>query len=313
MLSLSLKKTLRLASFILKFPTFAALKLGGTNSKQPYNHTTIQPYNHTTIQPYIQPYNHTTIQPYNHTTFAIIPARYASSRLPGKPLLDIGGKSMIRRVYERAKKSALLTEVYVATDDTRIFEHVHSFGARAVMTAIHHQNGTERCAEALDLIPHSPDIIINLQGDEPFIQTEQIDDLVRIMMEDGVELGTLVKEIESREDLFDRSIPKVVLNKRRDAVYFSRQCIPFLRNVEEENWLKQHTFYKHIGIYAYRIDTLKAIVQLSPGKLERAESLEQLRWIEHGFSIRAGVTTCESLSIDTPRDLEKARKKAHNF
>lgn len=238
---------------------------------------------------------------------ALIPARYASTRLPAKPLADIGGKSMIQRVYEQAKKATLLTEVYVATDDQRIYDHVLGFGGQAIMTSTQHQSGTERCAEAIRLLNHPADIVVNIQGDEPFIQPAQINELVALFKDENVELATLIKKIEQQAELFDTSIPKVVLNNLQDALYFSRACIPFLRNVDEKDWLQHHTFYKHIGLYGYRTAILKKIVTLPTGILEQVEKLEQLRWLEHGFNIRTGITHHESLSIDTSQDLEKAR------
>ena len=232
----------------------------------------------------------------------IIPTRYASSRFPGKPLIDIRGKSMIRRVYEQATKATLLQQVIVATDDERIFQHVRDFGGEVVMTGAHHRNGTERCAEVAQSFPS--DYYINIQGDEPYIHPEQIDQLAAVL--DGqAQLATLVKEIKDASLLDSPTIMKVLANKAFDAIYFSRQCVPYLRDFPREEWLQHHTFLKHIGIYAYRSDILSEIVTLPMGVLEQAESLEQLRWIENGYTIRLALTHHESMSIDTPDDLTR--------
>ncbi|OKL38648.1 3-deoxy-manno-octulosonate cytidylyltransferase [Pontibacter flavimaris] len=234
----------------------------------------------------------------------IIPARYASTRFPGKPLTDIQGKSMIQRVYEQAKKSSL-AEVIVATDDTRILDHVQGFGGKAVMTGSQHQSGTDRCFEAYKLHNQPYEYIINIQGDEPFIHPEQIDLVARCFERPQTQLATLVKKVETAEELFNVNSPKVVLNQSREALYFSRQPIPYCRNVPSDIWHKQHTYYKHIGIYGYRADILEQITQLPPSALELAESLEQLRWLEHGFRITTALTHHETIGIDTPEDLER--------
>ncbi len=238
---------------------------------------------------------------------AIIPARFESSRFPGKPLVDMNGKPMIQRVYEQVKKS--ISDVYVATDDERIMEAVKSFGGKAVMTSADHRSGTDRCNEAYRKIGQSFDVVLNIQGDEPFINPEQIDILKACFTDSLVEIATLVKPFDKNAELSilqNPSTPKVVISEKSEAIYFSRSIIPFLRDVEEANWASQHTFYKHIGIYGYRTDVLKQITQLSPGVLEQAESLEQLRWIENGYKIKVGVTTFETIGIDTPEDLQKA-------
>ncbi len=233
----------------------------------------------------------------------IIPSRYASSRFPGKPLADIAGKPMIQRVYEQTSKCKLLTKVVVAADDKRIHDCVKSFGGVVEMTSSSHSNGTERCAEVA--ARHSCDYIINIQGDEPFIQPEQIEGLCAIL--DGkTQLGTLVKEITDTSLLDDPNTMKVILSGSDKALYFSRNCIPFLRDHPKEEWLDQHTFYKHIGIYAYRADILKNIVRLPTGKLEKAESLEQLRWLENGYQINVAETSFETTGIDTPADISRA-------
>ncbi|RDC64396.1 3-deoxy-manno-octulosonate cytidylyltransferase [Adhaeribacter pallidiroseus] len=235
----------------------------------------------------------------------IIPARYASTRFPGKPLVSIQGKTMIQRVYEQASK-AKLTQVLVATDDERIMAEVQRFGGEAVLTANHHQSGTDRCFEAYTgfNVPH--DGIINIQGDEPFIQPEQINLLVACLENPATQLATLVKPIESAAELFNPNSPKVVLNQHHEAIYFSRQPIPYLRGAEESTWPDKHLYYKHIGIYGYRADILEQITQLPPSALEKAESLEQLRWLENGYKIATAVTYLETFGIDTPEDLERA-------
>lgn len=237
----------------------------------------------------------------------IIPSRYASTRFPGKPLIQIDGKSMIRRVYEQAMKSTALDQVVVATDDERIAQEIESFGGRYIFTSSAHQSGTDRCAEVTEMLPGF-DHVVNIQGDEPFIDPEQINLVASCFQEKGVQLATLIKPITTESELFNTSIPKVVLNAAGDAVYFSRQTIPYLRGVEQENWLKSHQFYKHIGIYGYTSSALQEITRLSPSSLELAENLEQLRWVENGYRIKTKVTTIETLAIDTPEDLNKIFK-----
>lgn len=238
----------------------------------------------------------------------IIPARYASTRFPAKALVDIGGKSMIQRVYEQSSKATHLSQIIVATDDERILDHVHQFGGKAVMTSENHQSGTDRCFEALQKTERNYDYVINIQGDEPFISPEPINSLAKVL--DGtIELATLVKIIDSQDILCNVNVPKAVLNKRQEVLYFSRQTIPYLRGVEPENWLDSHTFYKHIGIYAYRVDVLEAITKLEVSSLEKAESLEQLRWLENGYSIKAVITSDDSHGVDTPDDLDRVTRK----
>jgi 3-deoxy-manno-octulosonate cytidylyltransferase (CMP-KDO synthetase) len=238
----------------------------------------------------------------------IIPARYASSRFPGKPLALIGNKPMIQIVYEQAVKSLEL--VYVATDDIRIYDTVINFGGRAIMTSSDHQSGTDRCAEAIAGITGKSgktiDVVINIQGDEPFIRPEQIDALMKCFTGERVEIATLVRRTLPGEDIFNPNQPKVILNSAGDAIYFSRAAIPFIRDTEKSDWSKKYIFYKHIGLYAYRTETLKKITLLARSPLEIAESLEQNRWIENGFRIRTAVTLWENIGIDTPDDLEKA-------
>jgi 3-deoxy-manno-octulosonate cytidylyltransferase (CMP-KDO synthetase) len=238
----------------------------------------------------------------------IIPARYASTRFPAKALADIGGKSMIQRVYEQSSKATRLNQVIVATDDERIRDHVNSFGGIAVMTSESHQSGTDRCYEALSKTSGSFDYVINIQGDEPFISPEPIDQLAQVL-DSKTELATLVKVIDQEDILFNVNVPKAVLNKKNEVMYFSRQTIPYLRNAEKEQWLSTHTFYKHIGIYAYRTDVLAEITKLPISALEKAEALEQLRWLENGYAIKAVITSDDSHGVDTPDDLERVTRR----
>lgn len=236
----------------------------------------------------------------------IIPARWASTRFPGKPLADIQGKSMIRRVYEQAKKAASLASVVVATDDKRIFDHVMGFGGEAVLTSSAHNTGTSRCAEvALNSGTKPTDAVINIQGDEPFIDPGQIDKLSSLFDDEEVQIATLIKEIKTGEELFNPNIVKVVTSAKNKALYFSREAIPFVRGADKQTWTDKTTFYKHIGIYGYRTSVLQQIADLPAGRLETAESLEQLRWLEYGYSIHTAVTDIENLAVDTPEDLNK--------
>ncbi len=234
----------------------------------------------------------------------IIPARFASTRFPGKPLTDIAGKSMIQRVYEQCRKSSSLNKVIVATDDARILDHVTSFGGEAVMTSAGHQSGTDRCNEAANHFPEY-EICINIQGDEPMIDPLQIDLLCSCFIDVNTRLATLIKRVTSTDELFNPNTPKVIFNRNMEAIYFSRNTIPFLRSSAEGDWLKDHTYYKHIGIYGYQTSALKEITQLEMSVLEKAESLEQLRWIENGYKVKVAITDKESQAIDTPEDLEK--------
>lgn len=236
----------------------------------------------------------------------IIPARYDSSRFPGKPLVDINGKSMIRRVYEQCVKCKYLDQVVVATDDERIFSHVNEFGF-AVMTSTSHESGTDRCEEAVSQLDGKFDYVVNIQGDEPFISPNQITLLIKEISSDNSELGTLVKKIEEEETLWNNNTPKVVISVNNEALYFSRQAIPHVRDSDTENWLENNTFYKHIGIYAYRIDVLNSIVRLPQSNLEKLEKLEQLRWLENGYRVKVGITNEETIGIDTPEDLMKIK------
>jgi 3-deoxy-manno-octulosonate cytidylyltransferase (CMP-KDO synthetase) len=233
----------------------------------------------------------------------IIPSRYASTRFPGKPLIDIKGKTMIQRVYEQTSKCTLLTEIYVATDDDRIYKHVKDFGGNVIMTSPSHSSGTERCFEvAANINSENEDIIINIQGDEPYINPEQIEKLISCFDELSVEIATLIKRIILTEELLNPNVVKVVKSFMNDAIYFSRSPIPFVRGKEKEEWITETNFYKHIGIYGYKYSTLERIVNLSTGELEKAESLEQLRWLESGFKIKTKETDFENIAIDTPED-----------
>jgi 3-deoxy-manno-octulosonate cytidylyltransferase (CMP-KDO synthetase) len=240
----------------------------------------------------------------------IIPARYASTRFPGKPLADINGKPMIMRVYERAKQA--LDDVIVATDDARIYDSVKNAGGEVVITSSMHQSGTDRCKEAMELYQNEVrdkfDIIVNIQGDEPFIRSEQILLLIGAFKDSSVDIATLIKVIEDPGLIFDINKPKVVINNKKEALYFSRSPIPFIRGFENDEWFDRHIFYQHIGMYAYRADVLTEITKLEQGILERAESLEQLRWIENGYKIKTALTEIESYGIDTPEDLVHALK-----
>jgi len=237
----------------------------------------------------------------------IIPARYASTRFPGKPLVDISGKTMIQRVYEQAKKCSSFADVVVATDDDRIFDHVLGFDGKAVMTSTEHQSGTDRCAEVASKYPEY-DIIINIQGDEPYIDPEQITKLAACFNDPGTQIATLVKKIHSVEELHNANSPKVLINKLSEAIYFSRSPLPHIRGQEPQNWLNYYTYFKHIGIYGYRADILQQITKLPVSTLEKAESLEQLRWIENGYKIKVAETELETVAVDTPEDLNKLGK-----
>lgn len=240
----------------------------------------------------------------------IIPARYASTRFPGKPLADINGKTMIQKVYEQACKA--LDHVYVATDDKRIEEAVHNFGGKVIMTSPNHQSGTDRIAEATQYITkrlkQNFDVVINIQGDEPFIQPKQINSLKSCFHNPSTEIATLIKAITNPKEIFDPNKVKVVIAKNKRALYFSRSAIPYLRGKSQEKWFAQNSFYKHIGMYAYRYDVLIKITQLEQSDLELSESLEQLRWLENGYWIQTEITEHESIGIDTPEDLIKVKE-----
>jgi 3-deoxy-manno-octulosonate cytidylyltransferase (CMP-KDO synthetase) len=244
---------------------------------------------------------------------AVIPARYASTRFPGKPLAMLGGKTVIQRVYEQA--ASVLSEVYVATDDERILSAVEAFGGRAVMTRTDHKSGTDRIEEAVEKIEKQGmdkegqgDVIINIQGDEPFVQPSQIKTLMSLFDDPETQIGTLGKRFESMEAVQNPNSPKIVTDHRGFALYFSRSVIPFIRGIEVEDWLSHYPFLKHLGVYAYRREVLAEVTKLPQGVLEKAESLEQLRWLENGYRIRVGMTEVETVGIDTPADLERAEQ-----
>lgn len=236
----------------------------------------------------------------------IIPARYASTRFPGKPLAMLGGRTVIQRVYEQV--AAVLEEAYVATDDERIFKAVEEFGGRVVMTRQDHKSGTDRIEEAAEKIGTQADVIINIQGDEPFIQKSQIETLKSLFENSETQIGTLGKKFESIEAAANPNSPKIVTDKNGFALYFSRSIIPYIRGKEQTEWLQHFPFLKHLGLYAYRRDVLRQITQLPQSPLELAESLEQLRWLENGYRIRVGLTDVETVGIDTPEDLRRAEE-----
>ena len=239
---------------------------------------------------------------------AVIPARYASTRFPGKPLAVLGGKTVIQRVYEQAV--SVLPEAYVATDDERIFQAVEAFGGRAVMTRADHKSGTDRIEEAVEKIEESGKwkaegedlVVINIQGDEPFIQPSQIETLMHLFDDPATQIGTLGKRFAMRNP----NSPKIVTDRRGFALYFSRSVIPYIRGIETDEWLTHYPFLKHLGIYAYRREVLAEVTRLPQSALEKAESLEQLRWLENGYRIRVGLTNVETVGIDTPEDLARA-------
>ena len=238
---------------------------------------------------------------------AVIPARYASTRFPGKPLALIGDKPMIQHVYEQAKKAG--EDFVVATDDKRIYDAVEAFGGKVLLTSDKHRSGTDRCFEALQKMSGEYDVVINIQGDEPFIQPEQIETLKACFTDPKTEIATLIKPFDKDalwDDLSSPNTPKVVINKRMEAMFFSRSVIPYLRGTDRTKWLKTHTYYKHIGLYAYKTNILAEITELEPSALEKAENLEQLRWLENGYSIKVGITHQQTIGVDTPEDLEKA-------
>lgn len=237
---------------------------------------------------------------------AIIPARYASTRFPGKPLAILGGKTVIQRVYEQAV--SVLSEAWVATDDERIYQTVKEFGGRAVMTRADHKSGTDRIEEASEIINTNADVIINIQGDEPFVQPSQIKALIQLFDNAETQIGTLGKRFDSIEAVCNPNSPKIVTDKQGFALYFSRSIIPYVRGVENKEWLNHFPYLKHLGLYAYRRDVLRQITQLPQSSLEKAESLEQLRWLENGYRIRVGLTDVETVGIDTPEDLQRAEE-----
>ena len=239
----------------------------------------------------------------------IIPSRYGSTRFPGKPLIDINGKSMIQRVFEQAQQSGHLTDVIVATDDERIFNHVKSFDGKVIMTSSSHESGTDRCEEVVNNMNENFDVIINIQGDEPFIDPSQIELLCQSFVGEKIQMSSLAKKITTNQELFNANTVKVVIGSNGKALYFSRAVIPYVRGVEQNGFIEKTNFYKHIGLYAYRSDVLKEICDLPIAELEKTESLEQLRWLSAGYEIDMKVTKLEGISVDTPEDLLKLTNK----
>ena len=238
---------------------------------------------------------------------ALIPARYASTRFPGKPLAMLGGKSVIQRVHEQVSKA--VDETYVATDDQRIFDAVEAFGGKVVMTRSDHKSGTDRIEEAAEKIGGDYDVVVNVQGDEPFIQASQIETVCHCFDDPTTQIATLGKPFGNDiEAISNPNSPKIVVDKKGFALYFSRSIIPFVRGKEAAEWPSSYPFLKHLGLYAYRRNVLREVTQLPQGVLEKAESLEQLRWLENGYKIRVGLTDVETVGIDTPADLERAEK-----
>jgi 3-deoxy-manno-octulosonate cytidylyltransferase (CMP-KDO synthetase) len=240
---------------------------------------------------------------------AIIPARYASTRFPGKPLAILGGKPVIQRVYEQALK--VFENVYVATDDDRIYSAVQAFGGNVVMTSSDHKSGTDRCYEAYRKCGVEADVVVNIQGDEPFIHQSQLLTIKELFLQPETDIATLVKPFASDTSfdvLSNPNSPKVVVDDNWNALYFSRSVIPYLRGKETETWASEHTYYKHIGLYAFKSDVLGKVTSLEQAPLEIAESLEQLRWLSAGYTIKVGKTNVETIGIDTPEDLAAAEK-----
>lgn len=237
---------------------------------------------------------------------AIIPARYASTRFPGKPLAKLAGKPVIQHVYEKVTQT--LPDTWVATDDQRIYEAVEDFGGKAIMTRPDHKSGTDRIQEAVDKIGTKADIIVNIQGDEPFIQTSQIETICKLFEDPNTEIATIGKYFTDPQALINPNSPKIVTDINGFALYFSRSVIPFIRGIDNDLWLQHFKFIKHLGIYAYQRNVLKAITQLPQSPLEKAESLEQLRWLQNGYRIKVGLTDIETIGIDTPEDLIRAEK-----
>ena len=233
----------------------------------------------------------------------IIPSRYGSSRFPGKPLIDLKGKSMIQRVYEQTKKCEAFTTIVIATDDARIYDHVKAFGGEVMMTSDQHQSGTERCGEVIEKWTDF-DLVVNIQGDEPLINPEQLSDLIAVFEDESVKIATLVKALHNEADIRNPNRIKIVLDDLKNGIYFSRSPIPHIANTPHDEWMDKTTFWKHIGIYAWRTDVLKNLLTFEPCALERLESLEQLRWLYNGYKIRTVETFIETPNIDAPEDVE---------
>jgi 3-deoxy-D-manno-octulosonate cytidylyltransferase len=241
----------------------------------------------------------------------IIPARYSSSRFPGKPLAILGGKPVIEHVYRQV--SSVMEDVFVATDDQRIYDAVEAFGGKAIMTRSDHKSGTDRICEALEKVGGSFDVVINIQGDEPFIQKSQLETVMQCFDDPRTQIATLGKPFESMEAVENPNSPKIVLDNDGYALYFSRSVIPFVRGKEHEEWLSHFPYLKHIGLYAYRTEVLREVSKLPQSTLELAESLEQLRWLQNGYKIKVGLTDVETIGIDTPEDLQRAEEKMSNL
>ena len=240
---------------------------------------------------------------------AVIPARYASTRFPGKPLALLGGKPMIEWVWERVASMPAIDEAVVATDDGRIADTVATFGGRAMMTSDKHRSGTDRCGEVLERMEAKGkqfDVVVNVQGDEPFVQKSQLQTLVDSFENNDTQIATLMAPIGEVTELMSANNVKMVCDKEGKALYFSRQPIPYMRGVAMEEWLQRHTYYKHVGIYAFRSEVLKSVVRLPQSELELSESLEQLRWMENGYGIKVCQTEAGNMGIDTPEDLAAA-------
>ena len=240
----------------------------------------------------------------------IIPARYSSSRFPGKSLAILGGKPVIEHVYRQV--SSVMEDVFVATDDQRIYDAVEAFGGKAIMTRSDHKSGTDRICEALEKVGGSFDVVINIQGDEPFIQKSQLETVMQCFDDPRTQIATLGKPFESMEAVENPNSPKIVLDNDGYALYFSRSVIPFVRGKEHEEWLSHFPYLKHIGLYAYRTEVLREVSKLPQSTLELAERLEQLRWLQNGYKIKVGLTDVETIGIDTPEDLQRAEEKLAN-
>ena len=236
----------------------------------------------------------------------LIPARYASTRFPGKPLALLAGKPVIQHVYEQV--APVLDAAFVATDDERIYQTVLDFGGKAIMTSANHPSGTDRIAEALEKVGEEFDVVINIQGDEPFIQSEQIKMLMSSFDDEQTQIATLGVPLKSMDDVSKSNTPKIVIDNHNNALYFSRSVIPFVRGINQADWLSHYPFLKHVGLYAYRTETLREISKLPSSSLELAERLEQLRWLQNGYRIRVCITDIETISIDTPQDLVNAEE-----
>lgn len=242
------------------------------------------------------------------SVLVVIPARYASTRFPGKPLAILGDKPMIQHVYEKVMLAKGVDKAVVATDDKRIYEKVTAFGGEVMMTSDKHQNGTDRVAEVAEHFTDY-DIVINVQGDEPFLDPTDIEKLVLLLENDNNPIATLATAIKTSKSLFDANTVKVIFDQNAQAIYFSRHPIPFDRNAENENWIKNRVYFKHIGIYGFRRNVLLEVANLAPSALEKSESLEQLRWIENGYSIAVGITDKDAFGIDTPEDMAEAIRR----